>query len=50
MIKEPKEIRMRKSFGAGALACVVAGFIGLSGATAQNKPAPRIGFVAGAGG
>jgi putative tryptophan/tyrosine transport system substrate-binding protein len=41
---------MRKYVTAGALACVVAGFVGLSGAAAQNAPAPRVGFVAGAGG
>jgi putative tryptophan/tyrosine transport system substrate-binding protein len=50
MIDGPKEMHMRTNFGAGALACVVAGFIGLSGAAAQNKPVPRVGFVAGAGG
>ena len=39
---------MRKYVNAGVLACVVACFVGLSGATAQNGPVPRIGFVAGA--
>jgi putative ABC transport system substrate-binding protein len=50
MIDGPKKILMRKNFGAGVFACVAAGFIGLSGAAAQDKPAPRVGFVAGAGG
>ena len=41
---------MKKTFSAAVLACAVAGLVELSGAVAQNQTAPRVGFVAGAGG
>ncbi len=41
---------MTKILSVAVLACAVAGLTGLSDAAAQNQTAPRVGFVAGAGG